>query len=69
MRGYLTKALQVAVVASLVALGGCVAYPAGPYAGGGYYAEPAPVVVAPVYGGFGYYGGHYGHYGHYGHWR
>jgi hypothetical protein len=51
----------------LLALGGCVAYPAyGPgYYGGGYYgggyAYAPPVVAAPVIvGGGGYYGHYYG---------
>jgi hypothetical protein len=48
-------------LAAVLTLSGCVAYPAG-YYGGGYYAAPAPVVVAPVYPR--YYG-----WGGYGRWR
>jgi hypothetical protein len=44
-----SRILSVAVALGLLALGGCVAYPAEPYGyyGGGYYAAP-PVVVAPA---------------------
>ncbi len=62
MRSNIGQALRLAVAGALLALGGCVAYPAEPYYGGGYYAAPAPVVVAPTFGGFGYYGhGGWGH--------
>ena len=65
----------LAVLGMVVALSGCVAYPAGPYAEGPYYAAPAPaVVLPPVYvgGGWGW-GGGWGHGGGYGggggHWH
>ena len=59
----------VLVLLALFALSGCVAYP-----GDGYYAQPAPVYVAPpsIYVGGGYrpyYGGYrHGGWGHRG-WR
>jgi len=53
----------ILAVGSLLALSGCVAYPAQPYGygygeGGGYYAPAPPVVVVPppYYGGYGGYG-------------
>lgn len=84
MRGVASRLLApVLAVASLVAVSGCVAYPAGygyGYAENGYYAAPEATVVvpAPVFGfGYGYgggyrggYGGGYGHrWGGGGHWR
>jgi hypothetical protein len=56
-------------LASLVALTGCVAYPAGYGYGeaGGYYAPSATVVIpAPVYRP--YYGGYRGGWGRGGRW-
>jgi hypothetical protein len=55
----------LAVLGMVVALSGCVAYPAGPYAGGPYgspyYAAPAAeVVLPPVYVGGGWGWGHGG---------
>jgi hypothetical protein len=76
-----SKLLSAAAALALLALSGCVAYPAEPYGygggyGGGYYAAP-PVVVAPApyyYGGWGYGGGGgwghgHGHGGGWGHGR
>ncbi len=83
MRSMLSNnVLRLTAAAALLALGGCVAYPAGPgyygaapapapvaYADGGYYAvAPAPVVVAPpvVIPFGGYYGGYRGGWGGHG---
>jgi len=77
MKIWLKRALApLAILGMVIALGGCVAYPAGPYpagpyAGGPYYAAPAPeIILPPVYvgGGWGHgYGGGYGGGG--GHWH
>lgn len=66
MKHHLVRLIRPAAVVALVALSGCVAYPAG-YGyygggGGGYYA-PAATVVVPVYPGYGYGGGYGGGYG------
>jgi hypothetical protein len=55
MHAALKKATPFAVLMLAAAtLTGCVLAPAEPYSGGEYYAEPAPVYVAPpryYYGG------------------
>ena len=69
MTSHLVRLATSAAAIALLALSGCVAYPAGyGYAGAapGYYA-PAPAVVVPVYPAYGYRGGWGGGYGHY--WR
>lgn len=73
MKQHLVRLMRPVAVAALLALSGCVAYPAGYgyYGGGGggyyggrggYYA-PTPTVVVPVYPGYGYRGGYGGGYG------
>ena len=54
-----------ALVLAAITLTGCVVAPAQPYSGGEYYAEPAPVYVAPRY----YYGGSRWGYWHRNRWH
>jgi len=73
MRTHTTSRLaSIGALLALLALTGCVAYPAGyGYGEGGYYAAPAPTVVVPIvpwYGGWGYGGWGHGGGGH-GGWR
>lgn len=59
------RLLVPAALLGLLALSGCVAYPAGPY--GGYAYGPAPVYVAPPPVVVGVGGGWWG--GRWGRWR
>jgi len=66
MHASLKKAIPFALLMLAAAtLAGCVVAPPQPYSSGEYYAEPAPVYVAPRY----YYGGSRWSYWHRNRWH